>query len=118
MRGHRGTALTPSLEQLDTECIDPTDDGPRNRIQVSKSYFVDGIPKEDNEAHFTAVRQWWTSHGFGVLDDERTPPRRLRVEHSEDGFRMAFQEGGDGSVLLSATSPCRIWPDGTPVPEP
>lgn len=110
--------LTPTLEQLDAECLDPTDNGPRNRIQVAKSYFLDGIPKDNNVAYFDAVRQWWTTHGWRILEDDRTDGSRyLWVERNEDGFRMSLQESAEGSVSLGATSPC-IWPDGTPVPEP
>ncbi|MGH4020614.1 MAG: hypothetical protein ACRDT0_15555 [Pseudonocardiaceae bacterium] len=111
--------LTPTLEQLDGECMDPTDNGPRNRIIVTKGYFLDGIPKdkESNRAYFGALRQWWTSHGFRILEDDRTGDMYLWVENNADGFRMSLQESAEGSVSLGANSPC-IWPNGTPVPEP
>lgn len=110
--------LTPGLEQLSSECIDPTDNGPRNRIQVLKSYDLDGISKDRNGDYFDALRQWWTTHGFRVLDEDQTVPRRIQVEHNSDGFRMGLAEASDGSFMsLGATSPC-IWPDGTPAPEP
>ncbi|MGH4022014.1 MAG: hypothetical protein ACRDT0_22810 [Pseudonocardiaceae bacterium] len=50
--------LTLNLEMLDGECADPTDHGPRNRITVSKSFFLDGIPKDNNAAYFDTLRRW------------------------------------------------------------
>ncbi|MGH4020428.1 MAG: hypothetical protein ACRDT0_14570 [Pseudonocardiaceae bacterium] len=109
--------LTLAFEDLSSECMDPTDNGPRNRITVVKRYWLDGIPKDDNRSYFDALRQWWTSHGFRVLEDDQTGDMYLWVENNADGFRMSLQESGEGSVSLSVTSPC-IWPNGTPVPEP
>ncbi len=110
--------LTLAFEQLDGACTDPTDNGPRNRILVAQRYWLDGIPKDkdSNRAYFAAVREWWTNHGFRILEDDRTGDMYLWVENNADGFRMSLQESAEGSVSLSATSPC-IWPDGTPVPE-
>lgn len=110
--------LTPESEALDSACMDPTDNGPRNRITVTKGYWLDGTPQDANEIYFDALRQWWTTHGFDILEDDRTVGARyLWVEQRSDGFRMSLQESAEGSVSLGATSPC-IWPDGTPVPEP
>ena len=118
----------PRLElasELRTECDDPTDFGPKGRIQVSRRYWLAGLPRERTREVFDALHEHWLAGDYRVLEDGRDravedmttgevrPAPLLWVEHNRDGFRMTLVGSAGGDLSLVATSPC-IWPDGTP----
>ncbi|MGW7538241.1 hypothetical protein [Amycolatopsis sp. NPDC054798] len=94
------------------DCSDPSDNGVKGRVIASRSYQVRGLPADRIPSYFDALRAWWQSHGFRVLDN--TPPNEfLWVENTSDAFRMTLKANSDGELFVIATSPC-VWPDGTP----
>lgn len=111
----------PRLRLLDdsrSECMDPTDHGPRGRYQVGRTYWLDGLPSARNAEFVTALYEHWVSSGFRVLTDERSADDRfVSVENDEDAFRMSVVESDEGSLSLGASSPC-VWPDGEPPSQP
>lgn len=111
--------LTPA-SFLTTPCDDPTDHGPLGRVQVSRSYWLDGA----GATAVDALYEHWTRAGYRVLEDGRHrtvldadgrpgPAPRLWVEHDGDGFRLTLYANRGGDLSLAATSPC-IWPAGQP----
>jgi hypothetical protein len=118
----------PRLElvsELRTECDDPTDFGPKGRIQVSRRYWLAGPPSWRTDEIFDVLREHWLSSGYRVLEDARNravedmttgevrPAPLLWVQDDADGFRMTLVSSAGGDLSLVTTSPC-IWPDGTP----
>lgn len=100
-------------------CDDPTDHGPKGRVNVSKGYMLWGLPKEQNTQNIDKVRQWALSHNFGILDDSKQPDQFLWMENKQDGFQVTIKESGDESKVMTLIvgSPC-VWPNGTPSPRP
>ncbi|NYH55751.1 hypothetical protein HNR06_005340 [Nocardiopsis arvandica] len=94
-------------------CDDPTDGGSRDRVTVSETFWVRGLPAEDNEANIELLHEHWTSNGYRVFEDLRPDDMFLSVEHEKDAFGVTVQVAGDGGLSLSASSPC-VWPEGTP----
>lgn len=96
------------------ECLDPTDNGPRGRFEVGKTYWLDGLPADRNKETVDALYDYWTANGFRVLSDKRSASDMfVSVENNDDAFRMSVQQSDEGDLSLGASSPC-IWPDGTP----
>lgn len=94
------------------DCSDPSDNGARGRVIASRSYQIHGLPADQIPASFDALRGWWQSHNFRVLDNN--PPNEfLWVENNGDAFRMTLKANSAGELFVIATSPC-VWPDGTP----
>jgi hypothetical protein len=105
--------LTYSEEQGD--CSDPSDNGAKGRVLATRTYQVLGLDKAKIPSYFDAVKTWWQSHNFRVLDN--TPPTEFLLgEHNADGFRMTLKSNDGGELFIVSTSPC-IWPNGTPEPE-
>jgi hypothetical protein len=74
-----------------------------------------GFDKTKIPSYFDAVKAWWHSHNFRVLDN--TPPTEfLWGENNADAFRMTLKSNDLGELYIIATSPC-VWPNGTPEPE-
>ncbi|EID56434.1 hypothetical protein [Saccharomonospora xinjiangensis] len=99
------------------ECLDPTDNGPRGRYEVSRSYWLDNLPEGRNAEFVDALHEYWTTSNFRVLTDKRDGHDRfVSVESNDDAFRMSVKESVEGDLSLGASSPC-VWPDGTPPDE-
>lgn len=94
-------------------CDDPTDGGPRDRVTVSDSYWIRGLPVEDNDQTIELMYEYWTANGYRVLRDERPDKPSIAVENEEDFFWMSLRISDEGSLSISASSPC-VWPEGTP----
>lgn len=107
------------LEVLSTPttqaCDDPTDNGPRGRVFASNRYWIRGLDPSKTNEYLQAVLRWWSEHGFAGSADSWEKAQFVTVENAENGFRMAFQDGGDGALSIGASSPC-VWPKGTPAP--
>lgn len=96
-------------------CDDPTDGGPENRVTVSETFWIRGLPAEDNTSNIDLMYEYWMDNGYEVLRDERPDSMSVTVEHSEDAFRVSLRVSNEGSLSISASSPC-VWPEGTPEP--
>ncbi|MFE6389155.1 hypothetical protein [Nocardiopsis dassonvillei] len=122
VREHIDNTMTALPEEAELEerrgtivaaCDDPTDGGSRDRVTVSETFWVRGLPVEDNDATFELLHEHWSSNGYQVFEDLRPEDMFLSVEHAEDAFGMTVQVAGDGSLALSASSPC-VQPEGAP----
>ncbi|APU12879.1 hypothetical protein UA75_04100 [Actinoalloteichus sp. GBA129-24] len=100
---------------MSVECQDPTDRGPLGRSQFTTRYFLDELPREDNDSNVEAVYQHWIENGYQVLVDDRPDRIFISVQHEDDAFRMSIRASVQGDLSLGASSPC-IWPNGTPEP--
>lgn len=110
--------------ELRTDCDDPTDLGPKGRIQVSRRYWLRGLAKDRNPEWFDTMHAHWTAAGYRVLEDGRdravedtktgvvSPAPMLWVE-AGDGFRCNLVSSVRGDLSLVVTSPC-VWPTGEP----
>lgn len=94
-------------------CDDPSDNGPKGRVEPSVTYKVTGLDASKYNMYFDDLRSWWTHHQFQVLKDDRPQDLYLWVENKNDAFRMAAQANDLGELYLTATSTC-VWPNGTP----
>jgi hypothetical protein len=116
--------VTPELElaaEPRTPCDDPSDLGPKGRIQMSRRYRLAGVPAD---TVFDALHAYWLTNGYRLLQDGRHrmvqdtgsdrlhPAPLLWVEHKHDGFRMTLVGDVRGGLSLIATSPC-LWPEST-----
>ncbi|QVJ01583.1 hypothetical protein KGD82_27360 [Nocardiopsis eucommiae] len=114
------TAVLPDGAELEdrngvttASCDDPTDGGPKERVTVSVNYWIRGLAVEDNEANVDLLHEYWTANGYQVLTDSRPDDLYVSVGHEEDSFVVSVQESNQGSLSMSAASPC-VWPDGEP----
>jgi hypothetical protein len=104
------------------DCDDPTDNGPKGRVDVGDYYDVDyhGIdPLPDNTTIINHMYDYWSAQGYQVLQDTRSKDRgrHIRFENPKDGFRFGLVEADTGSQLsLQISAPC-VWPNGTPQPK-
>lgn len=119
---HIGGTLTAPPEEAGLEtrlgtifaaCDDPTDGGPKDRVTVSETFWIWGLPVEDNESNIELMYEYWTNNGYQVLRDQRPDSMSVTIEHSEDAFRVGLRVSNKGSLSISASSPC-VWPEGTP----
>lgn len=112
--------VDPTLSSLDdsaTECQDPSDNGPRGRYEVRKSYRLDGIPKKQNSEVINTLYHHWDHKDYRILDDYRSDDDMfISVEHEGDAFRMSVIRNDADQIVLGASSPC-VWPDGVPASE-
>lgn len=120
---HTAAAQLPQTAHLEQQlthsvpCDDPTDNGPKGRVDASTTYQIHGLPLEQYPHLFDLLRDWWQRHDYRVLDDSRRSPTEmyLWVENNHDGFRMAFNSNDSGGLFITASSPC-VWPNGSPPP--
>ena len=98
------------------ECKDPSDNGPRGRYTIYKSYWLKDIPKNHNTELVDTLYQYWKNNNYRILANQRSRDDKfISVQHNEDAFRMSVDEDDHGTLALGASSPC-VWPDGTPPP--
>lgn len=122
VQGHIDGVITALPEEAEIEawqgpnfaaCDDPTDGGSKNRVTVSETFWVRGLPVEDNDANIDLMYEYWTDNGYQILRDKRPEKMSVTVEHEESSFRMGVRVSNTGSLSLNASSPC-VWPDGEP----
>ncbi|MBB4935035.1 hypothetical protein F4561_005929 [Lipingzhangella halophila] len=75
-------------------------------ITVSKRYWLDGLPAEENEEHVEALHEYWSANGYTVEADQRPDDQFISVRHDEDKFTMSVRESKQGDLSLGASSPC------------
>lgn len=111
--------LKPELEPFgmtNVPCDDPDDGGPQGRVTLADHYFLRDLPPGyDTAPLFDQMLGYWKREGFVVMRDERPTTQSISVQHPVDGFEMGLDRGADGTISISASSPC-IWPAGHPVP--
>lgn len=111
-----GATLSDPTIFRDSECDDPSDEGPLGRKFASHIYEIVGLDPQRIPSYFDTLRTWWEGNDFAVLKDDRRAGREfLWVENKQDSFRMTLKANDLGEMYLIASSPC-VWPDGTPNP--
>jgi hypothetical protein len=96
-------------------CDDPTDNGPKGRVEPYVEYQVIGLDPNRYNEYFNDLKQWWERNNFHVLRDARPKRMFLWVQNNSDGFNMTVKSNDLGEMYLIATSTC-VWPNGTPPP--
>jgi len=83
-------------------------------ITGESHYWLRTKPKR-NRRVFDALYDYWTAHGYLVLNDTRDAPRapNLWVRNPEDGFSLSLDENLAADLKLAGSSAC-VWPTGTP----
>ncbi|WP_431868223.1 hypothetical protein [Nocardiopsis eucommiae] len=105
--------LPDELELDTTRRINaPPCDTSEDQIWVSQSFWLDGLPVEDNEANVDALVRHWEDNGYEITTDERPQKLRVGASHSEDGFELRVRTSVQGDLSLRVSSPC-IWPGGS-----
>jgi hypothetical protein len=106
-------ALPDELELDTTRRVSaPPCDSSENRIWVSQSFWLDGLPKEDNDTNVDALVQHWQDNGYEITTDERPQKLRVGASHSEDGFTLRVRTSVEGYLSMTVSSPC-FWPEGS-----
>lgn len=85
---------------------------PDHLITVSKRYWLDGLPAEENEQYVDALVEYWTANGYTVVDDLRPDKLFVSVRNDKDKFRMSLRTSVQDDLAISASSPC-LDPSGT-----
>ncbi|GGT43958.1 hypothetical protein ACFFV7_33140 [Nonomuraea spiralis] len=104
----------PSLN--DGLCLDPQDGGSEDRIEVSRSYYLRGLPKaEDALKEVVAeVKAYWQKQGHYIAVEHENG-LQLYGHSRPDDFLITISLAADDVLSLGATSTC-LWPNGTPEP--
>lgn len=98
-------------------CLDATDGGSEDRVVISRSYYLRGIPREQVGEVAKRVKQYWEQQGY-YIEGVSTNGLNISGHSQPDDFLLSLAPTGDDDVLnIGATSPC-VWPNGTPDPSP
>lgn len=85
------------------------------RVQISRAYVLQGVPKQANASVAAQVLHGWKSKGYKV-STFRTGTSSPQIHGTAgDNFLISLQSNSQGQLTIGATSPC-LWPDGTPPP--
>ncbi|MCL2584257.1 MAG: hypothetical protein FWE35_17570 [Streptosporangiales bacterium] len=87
------------------------------RVQVSRSYFLQGVPKQAHSSIAKQIQHIWKAKGYRIYGTSHLDTANPQVfADTTDGFLMALSTEGNGQLNIGATSPC-VWPNGTPPPQ-
>jgi hypothetical protein len=110
--------IGPSRTSVD--CDDPTDRGPKGRVDLADDYRLDyGADLPDHTSLINHMYDYWAGLGYQTLKDTRTDNfgRVIRFQNPKDGFRFGLVEDATNTQLtLQISAPC-VWPNGTPEPK-
>lgn len=96
-------------------CLDPSDGGSEERIQVSRKYWLRDLPADEKSNVARQILAHWKSQGYTI-------DRAAGLETGEPNifgwtkpneFSFSVQTTSDGEMSIGTTSPC-IWQSGTP----
>jgi hypothetical protein len=96
--------------------INPADTSDK-RVQVTLTYFLRGIPRQENASVARQILAHWKHQGYAILTTHHldTDQPVITAATHGDSFLLSLDSGSDGSLSIGTSSPC-IWPDGTPPP--
>lgn len=107
--------LEPLGGLLDVPCTDGLD-RPTGQVDVREKFWLRDLPRERHAEYLDTLFQYWSTNGFRVDRDRRGGSLpEIWVRHPQDGFVIGLETGGDGTLILRASSPC-VWPKGMPEP--
>ena len=70
-------------------CDDPTDNGPRGRIEVGRDYWIYNLTDDARRQYVATLRQYWRDHRFQILTDrQQQGDYFISVENDTAGFRL------------------------------
>lgn len=104
----------PSLN--DGLCLDPQDGGSEDRIVVSRSYYLRGLPTTEDvlKEVVAEVKTYWQSQGHYISGEHQNGLQLYGHSRPED-FLITIGWAAGNVLSLGATSTC-LWPNGTPEP--
>ncbi|MER6946814.1 hypothetical protein ABT294_22550 [Nonomuraea sp. NPDC000554] len=104
----------PSLN--DGLCLDPQDGGSEDRIEVSREYYLRGLPKTEDALKevIAEVKAYWQKQGHYIAVEHENG-LQLYGRSRPDDFLITIGREADNVLSLGATSTC-LWPNGTPEP--
>jgi len=100
----------------DHRCLDPTDGGSEDRIEVGREYYLRDVPKDQLRAVLEQVKTYWLKQGH-LVDADGIDKLVLYGRSRPDDYPMSVTWSGNDVLAIGVGSPC-IWPDGTPPPTP
>lgn len=98
-------------------CLDPTDGGSEKRVVINRSYYLDGISKDQVPEVAKQVRRYWEQQGH-YIEVVSVNGLNISGRSKPDDFLLSLSPTGpENNVVLSlgVTSYC-VWPNGTPEP--
>lgn len=106
----------PSLN--DGPCLDPTDGGSEERLVISRTYYLRGLPKDEDALRkiVIEVKAYWQEQGH-YISGEHENGLQLYGRSRPDDFLMSIGRVAGNVLSLGAASTC-LWPNGTPEPSP
>ncbi|MEV5498701.1 hypothetical protein AB0M50_25205 [Nonomuraea fuscirosea] len=106
----------PSLN--DGICTDARTTGSAEPIEVSREYFLRGLPKAEDALKkvIADVKAYWLKEGHYIAVEHENG-LQLYGHSRPDDFLITIGLEGDNVLTLGATSTC-LWPNGTPEPSP
>ncbi|MFF9900274.1 hypothetical protein [Streptomyces longispororuber] len=120
-----GMAPEPTLRSLGPEavgaCVARDDHGPDDRLQVSLTYQLVGVPGADAGKLVRQAQDAWVEQGYAYQSsdpDGSDPFPSVTMRSTSDEFWMEALTGvvhrakGKGVAVISVTSPCFERPTG------
>jgi hypothetical protein len=95
-------------------CTDPVGK-PDGRLHVSASHWIRGIDPVTYNKHFDAIKGWWATNGWKIVNDDRPGDMFINADNPVDQFGMSIQANDKNDFSMTVSSPC-VWPNGTPQP--
>lgn len=98
-------------------CLINPNDTSDKRVQVTRTYWLRGITKQDNASVGQQVLRFWKQKGYVITDHPGmgTDAPNIHGYTRAENFLISLEYSSDGSLSIGTTSPC-IWPNGTPPP--
>jgi hypothetical protein len=89
--------------------------GTSSQVTTGNSYLLRGISVSDSVTIGKQVLAYWQREGYQVTQSQGVGTVQPTVlVQTPDGFHMSLQTGGDGVLLIGASSPCvQPKPSGT-----
>jgi hypothetical protein len=72
---------------------------------LKRVYWLRDINKQNNPVVFDQMFAYWDKNGFKRGYEHRTDIR-IAVASSPDGFTISLVQGDEGTLSVSAQSPC------------
>lgn len=97
-------------------CLAESSDSSK-QVQVALSYWLRGIPPQDNVNIGQQILHYWKHKGYAITSTKGvgTGSPTIAGGTVSDDFLISLQTSSNGAMFIGTTSPC-IWPHGTPPP--
>jgi hypothetical protein len=97
-------------------CLAESSDSSK-QVQVALSYWLRGIPTQDNSNIGQQILHYWKHKGYAISSTKGvgTASPTIAGGTVSDDFLISLQTSSNGAMFIGTTSPC-LWPHGTPPP--